>query len=251
VASPPAERDRDSLLAEALAEDWYHTIELAPGKVTRGHVDLRRTAGRVLPDDLADRRALDVGTFDGFWAFELERRGAEVVATDLDAFLDSEWPPPTRQCLQPQFESRTPGERFWMARELLRSEVRRIGSSIYDLDSARLGGEVDYAVVGDLLLHLRDPVRGLEAVHSVLRPEGRLLVVEPIDLWLTILRRRTPTATMRAGRTEFDWWVGNVGCLRDWLRIAGFADVRRVALFRIKAVKPMRQWHVALECTRP
>lgn len=28
--------------------------------------------------------ALNVGTWDGFWAFEMERRGAEVVALNLD-----------------------------------------------------------------------------------------------------------------------------------------------------------------------
>jgi hypothetical protein len=54
---------------------WYHSIELAPGLVTPGHIDLRPVARRVLPERM-EGRALDVGTFDGFWAFELERRGA-------------------------------------------------------------------------------------------------------------------------------------------------------------------------------
>ena len=33
---------------------------------------------------MSGMRALEVGTWDGFWAFEMERRGAEVVALDLD-----------------------------------------------------------------------------------------------------------------------------------------------------------------------
>ena len=79
AAEPPGERE--ALIASALGREWYHTIEIAPGVRTPGLVDLRSVAPRVLPDDLSGVRALDVGTFDGFWAFELERRrAAEVVA---------------------------------------------------------------------------------------------------------------------------------------------------------------------------
>jgi hypothetical protein len=41
-------------------------------------------ASKILPADLTGRRALDVGSFDGFSAFELERRGADVVAIDVE-----------------------------------------------------------------------------------------------------------------------------------------------------------------------
>jgi tRNA (mo5U34)-methyltransferase len=62
---------------------WYHRIEVAPGIVTPGINDspaALRALG--LPDDLTGRRVLDIGTRDGFFAFECERRGAEVVAVD-------------------------------------------------------------------------------------------------------------------------------------------------------------------------
>jgi hypothetical protein len=36
--------------------------------------------------------ALEVGMWDGFRAFEMERRGAEVVALDLDDKRDLDWP---------------------------------------------------------------------------------------------------------------------------------------------------------------
>src|SRR5689334_4047032 len=65
--------------------DWWHVIEVAPGVVTPGWWDLRPAAERMpWPASLDGMRCLDVGTMDGFWAFELERRGAgEVVAIDL------------------------------------------------------------------------------------------------------------------------------------------------------------------------
>ena len=64
---------------------WYHTIDLAPGVVTPGWFDLRPVVERMPWPSVAGKRCLDVGTYDGFLAFEMERRGAaEVVAVDLD-----------------------------------------------------------------------------------------------------------------------------------------------------------------------
>ena len=59
---------------------WYHRIEIKPGIVTPGINDATVTLAMLdLPDDATGLRVLDVGTRDGFFAFELERRGAEVV----------------------------------------------------------------------------------------------------------------------------------------------------------------------------
>jgi SAM-dependent methyltransferase len=239
--------NRDELLRDALSRSWYHTIDLAPGAATRGAVDLRPIAPKVLPASLDGSRALDVGTFDGFWAFELERRGGEVVATDLDRFDHTEWPPANRDRLARQAGDAGPGERFPLARELLGSAVTRIVSPIYELDVDRLGGPVDYAVIGDLLLHLRDPVRGLEAVRSVLARGGRLLVLEEVNVPLSVLRPRSAWASFQARGTDFNWWQGNYRCLVDWIVLAGFAPPRRRLVYRLRARRPQARWHVAFE----
>ena len=80
--------DAHTARARVAELECWHTIEVAAGVVTPGGWDLRDTARRLpWPPSLAGLRCLDVGTMDGFWAFELERRGAaEVVASDvLDA----------------------------------------------------------------------------------------------------------------------------------------------------------------------
>src|SRR5947209_6916182 len=107
---------------------WYHTIDLAPGVATPGHIDLRRTAPRVLPDDLSGLRALDVGTFDGFWAFELERRGAEVTAIDVDRVDSAEWPPLSRARLEREAQDwgLQLGRGFALAAAGIGSRVKRI-----------------------------------------------------------------------------------------------------------------------------
>jgi hypothetical protein len=78
--------DAPALRAEVDRYDWYHSLDLAPGVVTPGMFDHRPHLARYpLPPDLSGKRCLDVGTMDGFWAFEMERRGAaSVVAIDLD-----------------------------------------------------------------------------------------------------------------------------------------------------------------------
>src|SRR3954454_2123419 len=65
---------------------WYHTLDLPGGVVTPGEYDLRPIAGRLpWPQSLQGLRCLDVGSRDGFYAFEMERRGAvEVVSLDVD-----------------------------------------------------------------------------------------------------------------------------------------------------------------------
>ncbi len=76
----------DEALRRSVAQlQWYHTLELAPGVVTPGWLDHRPILERIpLPRRLDGMRCLDVATFNGFWAFEMERRGAsEVVAVDV------------------------------------------------------------------------------------------------------------------------------------------------------------------------
>ncbi|MFL5826940.1 MAG: hypothetical protein ACJ76V_10495, partial [Thermoleophilaceae bacterium] len=88
---------RGALLERAAEIGWYHTMELAPGHVTPGFVDTRGIVESYgLPERMDGMRALDVGTWDGFWAFEMERRGAEVVALDLDDERELDWPPRRR-----------------------------------------------------------------------------------------------------------------------------------------------------------
>ena len=67
----------DELRAEAERYPWYHTLELGDGVVTDGMFDHRPHMHHYpLPEDLTGKRCLDVATMDGYWAFEMERRGA-------------------------------------------------------------------------------------------------------------------------------------------------------------------------------
>ncbi len=162
------------LREQVAGRQWYHTLELAPGVRTPGWFDLRETAAALLPASLAGRRCLDVGTFDGFWAFEMERRGAaEVIAIDILDPRRWDWPANSAdEVVAALGERKRGGAGFELAREALGSAVERRELSVYDLDPDEIGS-FDFVYVGSLLLHLRDPVRALAAVALGLPRRGR------------------------------------------------------------------------------
>jgi SAM-dependent methyltransferase len=65
---------------------WYHSIQLPDGRVIEGVQSVDHLKGRIarfpVPENLAGKRVLDIGAWDGWFSFEMERRGAEVVAVD-------------------------------------------------------------------------------------------------------------------------------------------------------------------------
>jgi tRNA (mo5U34)-methyltransferase len=245
-----SEHDRIAAAREAVRANpvWYHTIELAPGVVTPGYVDMRPVAQRLLPDDLTSKRVLDVGTFDGFWAFEMERRGAEVTTIDVERIDDAEWPPHKRAQLTREVERHGVelGRGFRLAAQALGSNVRRVICNVYDLEPERIGGEVNFVFSGTILLHLRDPVRGLERIRSVLASSGELRLIEPFSVALTLRSPRTPAARFSTLDTPFNWWLPNLAALDAWLRTARFERVRRLGIVRPPARREMRQPYVGL-----
>jgi SAM-dependent methyltransferase len=240
---------------EAVAANphWYHTLELAPGVLTPGHIDLRRTARRVLPEDLTGRRTLDVGTFDGFWAFEMERRGAESLAIDVAHLDAAEWPPNRRPELVEKmndWDIRL-GRGFRLASAALESKVRRTECDVYDLTPDVVGGPVDVIFLGAILLHLRDPIRALERALQALKPGGLLIMLETFSVTDTVRSPRRPVAHFEPLITQFNWWHPNLSALKAWPWVAGFVDVRHTGIHRPPAQKPMGGLYASLRARRP
>src|SRR5436305_8353718 len=86
VGAPAADAER----VRGSVPLWFHTFALAPGVYTPG---IARDHGYRLAvlgaDRFAGRSVLDVGTFDGFYSFLAEVRGARrVVAVDNEQYVD-------------------------------------------------------------------------------------------------------------------------------------------------------------------
>lgn len=203
---------------------WYHTIDVL-GATTKGWFDLRHALDLMPFPDVTGKRCLDVGTWDGFYAWEMERRGAaEVVALDIEDLADLDYPPEVRNSgrdlSQSDAQPRMAG--FNLIRELLESEaVRWKGGNIYDL-SPEVHGHFDVVIVGSLLVHLRDPVRAMDAVRSV--TDGELLVADYLHPPVELLSRRRPLFELRGEKADFQWWLASSAGIRQVLKVAGFDE---------------------------
>jgi hypothetical protein len=209
-----------TLAAEVADYPWYHTLELGDGVVTEGMFDHRPVLRHYpLPDDRSGLRCADIGTMDGFWAFEVERRGAsEVVAVDAPDPLSLDWPASLRHTAEKTMDE-TKEERFALAHRALGSRVKRVVSTVYEIDRGELGS-FDIVFCGDLLVHLRDPVGALERIHAV--TTGSAIVTNPIERFG--FRDKLPLARLD-GIDEFGWWTTNEAGLVRMIRAAGFSRV--------------------------
>jgi tRNA (mo5U34)-methyltransferase len=224
----------DDLRRRVADLEWYHTIELAPGVVTPGWFDLRGVVAEVpIPMSLAGARVLDIGTFDGFWAFEMERRGAaEVVAIDVLDPAGWDWPLGSDDAVvQAIGQRKAKGAGFLLAKDALGSSVHRLERSVYDLDASEVGS-FDFVYVGSLLLHLRDPIRALERVRGV--AHGSVVVVDAVDGLLTAALRGRPAATLDGVGRPW-WWKPNVAGLVRMVEVAGFELTEPAKQLRLPA----------------
>ena len=126
---------------------WWHSFELPDGALIAGVNSLEAQKARIarfpIPADLSGRRVLDIGAWDGWFTFEMERRGAEVVAIDR-------WDNPRFREIHAALGSR--------------AEYRQM--NVYDLSPARLG-RFDVVLFLGVLYHLKHPLLALERVCSV------------------------------------------------------------------------------------
>ena len=225
---------------------WYHTIELAPGDVTEGMFDLRPFVDRYgLPESLEGMRCLDVGTWDGFWAFEMERRGGEVVGIDLDDERLLDWPPRRRP---KEFPEEARGANFAVAKEALESNVERRVVSIYDARPEDLG-TFDFAFCGSVLIHLRDQLLALERIAGLVKEGGRFVSAEAY--WPRAGRLPMAISRYRADRPkDVVFWEPNPRTWRRMLWTAGFDDVREHGRFKLRARAGWKVPHVVHHARR-
>jgi tRNA (mo5U34)-methyltransferase len=217
---------------------WYHTLDVAPGVTTPGWFDLRHALPLLPFPDVRGKRCLDIGTFDGFFAFEMERRGAaEVVAIDIEDHDRWDWPDEAkingrlRPERQDAFAGPPKGDGFRLIHSLTGSNVEWKPLSIYELNPDELG-KFDVVVCGSLLLHLRDPIGALNAVRSV--TAGQFLSSEQLELWLSIIGRGRPLAKLSGSPEWCQWWLANSAAHRRMVHAAGFRVERSSPFFMVR-----------------
>src|SRR5882724_3822899 len=157
---------------------WYHTVDLGNGIITPGDYDYRASLPSfAFPDDMRGMRVLDVGSATGFFAFEFERRGADVVSVELPSLLDWDMIASERdqivRHLMAYHDASSPEEAyrrhlngpFEFCHQRRNSSVKRVYSTIYNLRSELFDGQkFDVVFLGDILLHLFAPLMALNVI---------------------------------------------------------------------------------------
>jgi len=215
---------RVGALSLALPGRIYRSIcfEIIPGLYTSGEVVAgpERLDRVGVPDDLRGLRVLDIGAWDGAYTFELERRGAEVVAFDI------------------QDPHRTG---FETARQIIGSSATYRRGTVYDL-SPETAGLFDAVLYFGVFYHLKNPLAGFANIHTVLHDGGTLYVEGAIldtshRVDETLHRHRDaleavsdlPIAYFAPGDFHghwSNWFVPNRACLEAWLGATGFASIQ-------------------------
>ena len=183
----------------------YHSLELPDGTVLEGLMKLdhqkKRLARFPLPANLPGKRVLDIGCWDGWFSFEMERRGAEVMAIDI-----------------------IEREKFRMAHKLWNS---KIDFRVLDIDelTPATAGRFDIILFFGVLYHLRHPLLSLERVCQLTR-DMALVESFVIDDRLEPGRAILEFYETNELQGQMDNWYGpNTACLLALCRAAGFARV--------------------------
>jgi tRNA (mo5U34)-methyltransferase len=162
---------RAELIERAKQLKWYHKIALGDGFVTPGYdyepmwIPILNEMNQV---DYKDKVVLDLGSWDGMWAFEAERRGArEVWASDILTLRPVSGDGP---------------ETFHVARQLLASKVNFRVASVYDCDSIFGLRSFDIVQCFGIVYHLRYPLLGMAKIRKVLKDGGALLLETAVIL---------------------------------------------------------------------
>jgi hypothetical protein len=215
---------------QSIEECWfYHVMDLPGLGQVGGQWDLRATADAYFGGySFSGKRVLDMGAASGFCTFEMERRGASVVSFDMAD--DGKWdhvPFPLHPATLEHniTQNRLTVERmknsYWLAHRLLGSRAQACYGNVYDIPQKL--GHFDAVMIGQILVHLRDPVAALTSAcrmaDSVILTEGMMNL--PLAL---------ASFYPKPGDSAFNysWWRYSVGLYRRILGILGFeiAQVR-------------------------
>jgi tRNA (mo5U34)-methyltransferase len=175
--------DRNELADRIRGHQWFHSMDLGDGLVTRGDSAPSELIARAMPD-LRGKSVLDVGAWDGKYSFEAEAAGASrVVALDHYVWrLD----PAARQAYYDRCEAEgilpdpdridrgflvegdfLPGKQgFDLVHAYLDSKVEAVVDDFTTMDLDRLGC-FDVVLYLGVLYHMVDPLGALQRLRRV------------------------------------------------------------------------------------
>jgi tRNA (mo5U34)-methyltransferase len=204
-------RQNQDFSQDLAKKGWFHSFRLPDGTFYDGHLSVEELQRRVsfmpIPADLSGQRVLDIGAWDGWFSFEMEHRGAHVVAID---------------CVEVK--------NFRKIHAALGSGVEYRVADIHDV-TIESWGRFNIVLFLSVLYHLKHPLLALEKVCALATD---LAIVSSFTM--DDYRRALPDLLSDLPRLDFyetdelggqldNWFGPNLACLMALCRAAGFARV--------------------------
>lgn len=203
---------------------WFHNVHLPDGSETAPEHFLgdfpkfkwEQVKGHI-PEDLNGWSVLDIGCNAGFYAIELAKRGADVLAIDLDEQYLKQ-----AKFVADQFD--------------LRHKIDFRLMQVYDLH--RLERKFDLIWFMGVFYHLRYPLLAMDIISKKVNKllvfqtmivgdhmEGEVPENVPFEDRATIVKKGWPALSFVENKLAGDptnWWIANPSCASALLRDCGF-----------------------------
>ena len=217
--------------------DFYHTTDLPGLGIQQGQWDIRKDVDAYIGNlDYCGKTVLDVGTGSGFLAFEMEKRGAQVIAFDFDGgninhqhdlipYFDFEQR--FGDTYPRFFEKLLTGldmmkNSFWLSHFLSKSKVKAFYGNVYDCEVDF--GHIDYVFFGNILLHLMSPIKAINTFSPY--ASSKIIITEACFHETYDYQSDEAVCFLVPGIEQNDnfasWWQLTPGFLKRYLGIHGF-----------------------------
>lgn len=249
---------------------FYHSMEIPGYGGVEGEWDLRPGVDAYLGHvPFENKRVLELGTASGYLCMEMEKRGAAVVAYDLDENHAWDIVPfagfPFPEFL-PKWQAHIGrlNNGFWLNHGAHHSRARMVYGSIYDVPAAI--GPVDIATFGSVLLHLRDPFRALQRGLALVRETAIISDAVPLPRPVDNLPRRLrflsrymkPVAPQieflpdpATGLPMESWWSLGPELVARMIGVLGFGHTTILHHTQLFKDKPVQMYTVVGWRTKP
>ena len=147
--------------------EWWHSIQISSNIQTPGIYDKKMWNNilKFIPSDLTNKTVLDIGTADGGWAFECERRNAKKIIA-IDKF---------GTCGSRKFHFID--SRFKIVKKILDSNVTLIEMNVDDLNT--FNETFDLILFLGVYYHLINPLLAIQNLYKISKElvifEGEIL----------------------------------------------------------------------------
>ncbi|MCD4779213.1 MAG: hypothetical protein K8S27_01500, partial [Candidatus Omnitrophica bacterium] len=215
---------------------FYHTMDIPGYGIVEGEFDLQDGVDAYLGNEnFNGKRVLEIGPASGFLTFNMERKGADVVACDLSEKQEWDIVPYCQYDYKNFAEKRREGmttinNAFWLAHKAFNSRAKVVYGSAYEIPEAI--GHVDIATFCAILLHIRDPFLVIQKALKLTLKTAIVTELVPKHYWLLKIFKKLTGNWVRfvpnpkTVEPRETWWAIPPETMIQYLALLGFEEYK-------------------------